>query len=64
MRQAFNEAPMCRFRQLKMEKARELLRMGKISVSETALHCGFGDVFSFSKAFKRAWGIPPSALQG
>jgi AraC family transcriptional regulator len=59
--EAFGEAPMRWFRQLKMEKARELLSNEKATVSETALNCGFSDVFSFSKAFKRAWGVSPSA---
>jgi AraC family transcriptional regulator len=63
-RQAFNEAPMRWFRLLKMEKAQELLSKGKLTVSEAALHCGFSDVFSFSKAFKRAYNTPPSTWQG
>lgn len=63
-REAFGDAPMRWFRQLKMEKVRELLRKGKLTISEAALHCGFSDVFSFSKAFKRAYGTPPSTWRG
>lgn len=63
-REAFGEAPMRWFRQLKMKKACELLEKATFSVSETALYCGFSDVFSFSKAFKRTCGVAPSAWLG
>lgn len=45
--------------QKRLSKAAELLQQGK-SVSATALDCGFSDVFSFSKSFKKRFGYSPS----
>ena len=42
-----------------MEKAREFLSVGH-SVSETALLSGYGDVFNFSKMFRKTVGISPA----
>lgn len=47
-----------------MEHAHHLLKNGYGPVSLIALKLGFADVFSFSKAFKKHFGFPPSrALQ-
>lgn len=45
--------------QKRLEKAKQLLQQ-HMPVSETALHCGFADVFSFSKSFKKQFGLSPS----
>lgn len=47
-------------RQLKMNKAAELLTKYNCSVSVTASSVGYPDVFSFSRAFKKYFGISPS----
>jgi AraC-like DNA-binding protein len=39
-----------------------MLKSGHFTVSEIALKCGFADIFSFSKAFKKHYGISPSKL--
>lgn len=57
-RAAFGEAPMHWFRQVKLEKAKDLLRHH--SASEVAQRCGYADLMTFSKAFKRQWGYCPS----
>lgn len=61
-REAFGLAPMRWFRQLKLQNAKAILATKCQSVSEVALHCGFADVFSFSKAFKRECGVRPSVV--
>lgn len=48
---------------LRLEKAAELLRTGKLHAMEAALHCGFPDLPSFSKAFKKRFGVPPSMMR-
>lgn len=48
--------------QKRIENARSLLLNKTHSVSDVAFLCGFADVFSFSKAFKKHAGIPPSLL--
>ena len=57
---AFGCSPMRWFRLRKLEKARELLQDGQLSVSEVAYRCGYLDLATFSKAFKREWGVSPS----
>jgi AraC-like DNA-binding protein len=44
----------------KMQLARNLLLQHKHTVSAIAQLCGFPDVFTFSKAFKKYHGVPPS----
>lgn len=47
--------------EIRMNKARQLLEEG-ISVTETAALCGFRDVYYFSRAFRKANGMPPTRL--
>lgn len=44
----------------RMERALELLRRERYSVSVVAASVGYGDLFSFSRCFKRCYGVPPS----
>lgn len=46
-------------RKIRMEKARELL-LERRSVKETALTCGYSDVYQFSRAYKQYYGHSPS----
>jgi len=62
--EAFGQSPMKWFRHLKLSNAKDLLASGKMNVTEVALNSGFSDVFSFSKAFKREWGVSPSSISG
>lgn len=61
--EAFGQSPMKWFRLLKLKNAKSLLGSGQMNVTQVALYCGFGDVFSFSKAFKREFGISPSEIE-
>ncbi len=47
----------------RMKKAAELLVKYGYSVTETALSTGYSDVFTFSKMFKKKFGISPSLYQ-
>jgi len=45
---------------IRINKACDMLATGEYSVSETALKCGFEDIFYFSKVFKKIIGLSPS----
>lgn len=45
---------------IRLEQARELLSDPSLQVSEVAYQCGFDDVASFSRAFRRTYGKSPS----
>jgi AraC family transcriptional regulator len=47
----------------KLELARSILRDHTIPITEIASICNFPDLFTFSKAFKRHFGISPSQFQ-
>ncbi|MCL1878440.1 MAG: AraC family transcriptional regulator [Defluviitaleaceae bacterium] len=49
---------------IRINQAEDMLRAGKWNVTEVAAHCGFSDVFYFSRLFKKYKGIPPSSVQG
>lgn len=44
----------------RLEKAAALLTKRGYSVSEAARSTGYGDIYTFSKMFKKKYGIPPS----
>jgi AraC-like DNA-binding protein len=46
-------------RQLRMERAAELLRSGKFNVTEAALEVGYSSLSHFSQAFHEAFGCCP-----
>lgn len=46
---------------LRLEKAKQLLSKGMGNVQETAYAVGYSDIHIFSKAFKRYFGLNPSA---
>lgn len=46
--------------QVKMKKALEYLHEQNRSVKEVAALVGYSDIYTFSKAFKKVYGIPPS----
>ncbi|GBD99514.1 response regulator SaeR [bacterium BMS3Abin07] len=47
----------------KIDKAKQMLRDGLLSVSEIAYSLGFNDSSHFTKAFKKFEGIPPSRFR-
>lgn len=50
--------------EVRMRRADELLRAGREPIMDVALRCGFADLATFSKAFKRAFGQAPSTVRG
>ena len=48
---------------LRLERARELLRDTSLSVTEAMYSCGFSELCHFSRSFRRAFGVPPSACR-
>jgi AraC-like DNA-binding protein len=46
-----------------MQLAKQMLLEKSHSVSDIAILCSFPDVFTFSKAFKKFYGIPPSMVR-
>ncbi len=50
-------------RRLRLEQACGLLRLGPQRVSEIAEQCGFASIYSFSRAFRMAYGVPPLAYR-
>lgn len=51
-------------RRLRLEKACGLLRLTANRVTEIADQCGFGSIYSFSRAFRAAFGQSPLAYRG
>lgn len=59
---AFQTTPYQYLLEKRLLHAQRQLLSGHYSVSEVALATGFADIFSFSKAFKKRFGTPPSDL--
>ncbi len=48
---------------LRLQRGRELLEKGQLSVTEVAFHVGYNHAANFSTAFKRAYGQSPQAMR-
>jgi AraC-like DNA-binding protein/TolB-like protein len=48
--------------QVRLEKAKEILKQGSLTVSETAFDCGFQSVSYFTKCFRDYYGYPPGKV--
>jgi AraC-like DNA-binding protein len=62
-KEAYKKTPYQYITQQKMHLAKYLLLGSKHSVSEIAFSCNYPDVFTFSKAFKKFYGIAPSQMK-
>lgn len=56
----FNLTPSKYVLNLRLEKACELLRLNRFSITQISEMTGYSDVYYFSKQFKKVIGIPPS----
>jgi AraC family transcriptional regulator len=48
----------------RLEKANRLLKEGITSITHIAYECGFNDIFSFSKSFRKNFKMAPSSIYG
>lgn len=55
-------APADFIRDFRLKRAAQLLQTRKLKVAEVAYQVGFSDVHYFSKCFKKAYGMSPTAL--
>src|SRR5215203_975233 len=62
-KQAFGVTPFQYLTAKKMNLAKILVQDRGRKVADVALIWNFPDVFTFSKAFKRYYGVPPSAMR-
>ena len=61
-RQAYNLTPYQYLLKKRLLLAKALIASGGSSITAIAEHCRFPDLFTFSKAFKRAFNISPSLI--
>ena len=59
-REALNVSPHQYYRELRLDVGRRLLDNSDLSVTDVALACGFDSRAAFTRAFKDAFGAPPS----
>lgn len=62
-KEVYKKTPYQYITENKMQLAKQLLLEKKHTVSDVALLCSFPDVFTFSKAFKKFYGISPSLIK-
>jgi len=54
---------MKKLRELRMQRAQALLKSTQLNLNDISLAVGYKDVFNFSSAFKRIFGISPSVFR-
>jgi AraC-like DNA-binding protein len=62
-RELTNESLGTYLRKLRMTRAAALLSSSSLSVGEIAGRCGFDSLYSFSRGFHHAFGLPPTAYR-
>ncbi len=61
--QLMDTTPMQYVKNLRLEKAAEILKTTRKTAKEAALDCGFNDVSYFTKAFRERMGVTPGEYQ-
>lgn len=59
-REIYMTTPANYFLEKKLEKAKQLLKLKKLPISEIAYQCGFENISSFNKTFKKNFALTPS----
>ncbi|MBP3627572.1 MAG: helix-turn-helix domain-containing protein [Clostridia bacterium] len=49
--------------EMRMKKAKEMLRDKRLNIEDIAIKVGFANVYYFSNAFKKRWGVSPSKFR-
>lgn len=62
-REVFGAAPLAFHRELRISRAADALRTGVATPTELAAELGYKSPSSFTRAFHRRFGVPPSRLQ-
>ncbi|MBR5527800.1 MAG: helix-turn-helix transcriptional regulator [Clostridia bacterium] len=62
-RKCYGTSPKKHINNLKMTRAAELISSGMFTVKDAAEMSGFSDISHFSREFKKAYGVPPTALR-
>jgi AraC family transcriptional regulator len=62
-KELYKKTPYQYITEQKMHLAKYLLKGNNKSISEIAFSCDFPDVFTFSKAFKKFYGVAPSLMK-
>ncbi len=60
---AYQQTPFECIQNKRLEHAKTVLQKGDVELKNIALLCSFSDLASFSKAFKRKFGVSPSTIQ-
>lgn len=60
---ALGQSPQQYLTTFRITRAAELLRLTNLSIGDTARSCGYTDIFTFSKAFKKLKGVNPSKFR-
>jgi len=59
----FNDSPTNYINNRRLDKAKELLLITNLSVSEIAFEIGFKDSFYFTRLFRKLFGVPPTTYR-
>lgn len=58
------QTPIDFFKQYKLNRAAELIKEGKYTISQISDLTGFSSPSKFSTLFKKQFGVPPSSYKG
>jgi AraC-like DNA-binding protein len=59
-KEVYNTTPANYFLEKKLEKAKQLLKLKNLPISDIAFKCGFENISSFNKTFKRKFAFTPT----
>ena len=63
LKSLIRQAPAIYIKNIRLQRAKEMLETADLTVSEIAFRTGFQNVSHFTKIFKKQYGIPPSVFR-